>query len=150
MKWRELLEPGLMSCHRLCLQTPRKFRQTCLIIYYLLESKQIQWLVCAYIYIYIYIYILQFTLTSLQYLYRCTVHSVVYLINPPTCAHIFIYLPKIHIKTLKMLPEDDRMIETCRIVLSVLMWILDHEMNICVFVGVLIKCLQHFSSASTE
>jgi len=38
-----------------------------------------------------------------------------------------------------MLPEDDRVIETCRSVLSVLMWILDHEMNICAFVGVLIK-----------
>jgi len=38
-----------------------------------------------------------------------------------------------------MLPEDDRMIETCRSVLSVLMWILDHLMNICAFVGVLIK-----------
>ena len=25
-----------------------------------------------------------------------------------------------------MLPEDDRVIETCRSVLSVLMWILDH------------------------
>jgi len=25
-----------------------------------------------------------------------------------------------------MFPEDDRMIETCRSVLSVLMWILDH------------------------
>ena len=29
-------------------------------------------------------------------------------------------------KQLYMLPEDDRMIETCRNVLSVLMWILDH------------------------
>jgi len=37
------------------------------------------------------------------------------------------------------LPEDDRMIETCSSVLSVLMWILDHRMNICAFVGVLIK-----------
>ena len=60
-------------------------------------------------------------LTCLQYLYRCTVHSVVYLINPPTCAHIFIQLSKIHFKTLKILPEDERVIETCRSVLSVLM-----------------------------
>ena len=29
-------------------------------------------------------------------------------------------------KEQSMLPEDDRMIETCRSVLSVLMWILDH------------------------
>jgi len=36
-----------------------------------------------------------------------------------------------------MRPEDDRMIETCRIALSVLMWILDHSMNITAFVGVL-------------
>jgi len=38
-----------------------------------------------------------------------------------------------------MLPEDDRMIEICRSVLSVLISILDHYMNICAFVGVLIK-----------
>ena len=38
-----------------------------------------------------------------------------------------------------MLPEDDSVMETRRSVLSVLMWILDHQMNICAFVGVLIK-----------
>ena len=44
-----------------------------------------------------------------------------------------------------MLPEDDRMTETCRSVLSVLMSILDLLNNIyiyvcvCAFVGVLIK-----------
>ena len=38
-----------------------------------------------------------------------------------------------------ILPEDDPMIETCGGVLSVLMWILDHKLNICAFVGVLIK-----------
>ena len=38
-----------------------------------------------------------------------------------------------------MLPEDDRIIEICRSVLSGLMWILDNLMNICAFVGVLIK-----------
>jgi len=38
-----------------------------------------------------------------------------------------------------MLPEDDCMIETCRNVLSVLMWILDHSVNICAFVGALVK-----------
>jgi len=37
-----------------------------------------------------------------------------------------------------MLPEYDHMIETCRSVLSVLMWILD-QMNVCAFVDVLIK-----------
>jgi len=38
-----------------------------------------------------------------------------------------------------MLPEDDRMIETCRSVLSVLMYILDYIYTISAFVGVLIK-----------
>jgi len=38
-----------------------------------------------------------------------------------------------------ILPEDDRLFETCRSVLNVLMWILDHWMNISAFVGVLIK-----------
>jgi len=38
-----------------------------------------------------------------------------------------------------MLPEDDRMIEICKNFLSVLMGILDHSMNICAFVCVLIK-----------
>jgi len=38
-----------------------------------------------------------------------------------------------------MLPEDDRMIETWRSALSVLMRILHHLMNICAFVGVLVK-----------
>ena len=42
-------------------------------------------------------------------------------------------------KEQRMLPENDRMIETCRRVLSLLMWILDHKMNICARVGVLIK-----------
>jgi len=42
-------------------------------------------------------------------------------------------------KEQSMLPEDDRMIETCRSVFGALMWILDHQMNICAFVGVLIK-----------
>jgi len=40
-----------------------------------------------------------------------------------------------------MFPENDRMIETCRNVLSVLMLILDHyiNINVCAFVGVLIN-----------
>jgi len=42
-------------------------------------------------------------LQGYEYLYRCTVHSVVYLINTPTNAHIFIWWSKIHVKTLKTL-----------------------------------------------
>ena len=38
-----------------------------------------------------------------------------------------------------MLTKDDRTIETCKSVLSVLMWTLDHHMNICACVDVLIK-----------
>ena len=38
-----------------------------------------------------------------------------------------------------MLPEDDRMIETCRSVLSVLMRILIIKDYICAFVGVLLN-----------
>jgi len=40
-----------------------------------------------------------------------------------------------------MLPEDDRVIEICGRLLSVLMWILDllNNIYICAFVGVLIK-----------
>jgi len=40
-----------------------------------------------------------------------------------------------------MLPEDDHVIETCRNILSVLMWILDLLNNIYIyaFVGVLIN-----------
>jgi len=40
-----------------------------------------------------------------------------------------------------MLPEDDRMIETCRSVLSVLMWILDFLNNIYIYVCVCVVCV---------
>jgi len=49
-----------------------------------------------------------------------------------------------------MLPEDDRMIETCRSVLSVLMWISDHQTNICAFVGVLIKINYRMNGATIK
>jgi len=77
------------------------------------------------------------------------------LTNTPTNAYIYIYILfnniKFILKHLKrvsncnfsqeqsMLPEDDRMIETWRSALSVLMRILHHLMNICAFVGVLVK-----------
>jgi len=34
-----------------------------------------------------------------HYLYRCTLHSVIHLINTPINAHMFIQLSKIHIET---------------------------------------------------
>jgi len=43
------------------------------------------------------------------------------------CVHLLVcYLNCNFSKEQSMLPEDDRMIETCRSVLSVLMWILDY------------------------
>ena len=62
-------------------------------------------------------------------LYRCTVHFVVNLSNTPTNAHNNLKFTLKHLKRSYMfrlyhhlmLPEDDRMIETCRSVLSVLM-----------------------------
>jgi len=104
------------------------------------NTSNITWKIILYIWYYIKTYIRSLRKREFQvqqiclFLYRWTVHFVVYFSNTPTNSHIYIVFNNLKF-TLKHLKrsymsrshdhpqgaEDDRVIETCRGVLSVLM-----------------------------